>query len=146
MTAGSICRAHGAREGVPARAASSCGPSSKAPRVGAESVRPHLTYSRYALILRGVITSFADRRTKELFGRDRVKGLSVEVQRSALRKLLILDAAARIEDLRVPPGNRLESLRGSLRGFHSIRVNDQWRIVFRWSEGNASDVRIIDYH
>ncbi len=93
-----------------------------------------------------VITSFADRRTEELFGREHVKGLSAEVQRGALRKLLILDAAARIEDLRVPPGNRLEALRGSLRGFHSIRVNDQWRIVFRWSEGNASDVRIIDYH
>jgi proteic killer suppression protein len=93
-----------------------------------------------------VITSFADRRTEELFGREHVKGLSAEVQRAALRKLLILDAAARIEDLRVPPGNRLEALRGSLRGFHSIRVNDQWRIVFRWSEGNASDVRIIDYH
>lgn len=93
-----------------------------------------------------VITSFADRRTEELFGREHVKGLSAEVRRGALRKLLILDAAARIEDLRVPPGNRLEALRGSLRGFHSIRVNDQWRIVFRWSEGNASDVRIIDYH
>ena len=93
-----------------------------------------------------VITSFADRRTKDLFGRDHVKGLSAEVQRAALRKLLILDAATRIEDLRVPPGNRLEALRGNLRGFHSIRVNDQWRIVFRWSDGNASDVRIIDYH
>ena len=68
------------------------------------------------------------------------------MQRAALRKLLILDAAARIEDLRVPPGNRLEALRGNLRGFHSIRVNDQWRIVFRWADGNASDVRIIDYH
>jgi proteic killer suppression protein len=75
-----------------------------------------------------------------------VKGISADVQRAALRKLLILDAAARIEDLRVPPGNRLEALRGSLRGFHSIRVNDQWRIVFRWADGNASDVRIIDYH
>jgi len=93
-----------------------------------------------------VITSFADLRTEELFAREHVKGLSAEVQRAALRKLLILDAAARIEDLRAPPGNRLEALRGSLRGFHSIRVNDQWRIVFRWSEGNASDVRIIDYH
>ncbi len=93
-----------------------------------------------------VITSFADRRTKDLFGRDCLKGLSAEVQRAALRKLLILDAATRIEDLRVPPGNRLEALRGNLRGFHSIRVNDQWRIVFRWSDGNASDVRIIDYH
>ena len=105
-----------------------------------------MTYSRYALILRSVITSFADRRTKDLFGRDRVKGISADVQRAALRKLLILDAAARIEDLRVPPGNRLEALRGNLRGFHSIRVNDQWRIVFRWADGNASDVRIIDYH
>lgn len=93
-----------------------------------------------------MITSFADRRTKDLFGRERVKGLSAEVQRAALRRLLIIDAAASIEDLRVPPGNRLEALRGDLRGFHSIRVNDQWRIVFRWSERNASDVRIIDYH
>jgi proteic killer suppression protein len=93
-----------------------------------------------------VITGFADRRTKDLFARERVKGLSVEIQRAALRKLLIIDAAASIDDLRVPPGNRLEALRGDLRGFHSIRVNDQWRIVFRWSEGNASDVRIIDYH
>ena len=75
-----------------------------------------------------------------------MKGLSGEIQRAALRKLLILDAAACIEDLRIPPGNRLEALQGDLRGFHSIRVNGQWRIVFRWSEGNASDVRIIDYH
>ena len=105
-----------------------------------------LTYSRVALIFSCVITGFADRRTRNIFGRERVKGLSEEIQRAALRKLLILDAAARFEDLRVPPGNRLESLQGDLRGFHSIRVNDQWRIVFRWSEGNASDVRIIDYH
>jgi len=93
-----------------------------------------------------VITGFADRRIKDLFGRERVKGLSAEIQRAALRKLLVIDAAASIDDLRVPPGNRLEALRGDLRGFHSIRVNDQWSIVFRWSEGNASDVRIIDYH
>ena len=93
-----------------------------------------------------MITSFADRRTRDLFGRERVKRLSEEIQRVALRKLLILDAAARIEDLRVPPGNRLEALQGDLRGFHSIRVNDQWRIVFRWSDGNASEVRVVDYH
>ena len=105
-----------------------------------------MTYSRHAFILPDVITSVADRRTKDLFGRERVKGLSAEIQRAALRKLLIIDAAASIDDLRVPSGNRLEALRGDLRGFHSIRVNDQWRIVFRWSEGNASDVRIIDYH
>ncbi|MFM1936730.1 MAG: hypothetical protein RI990_1689 [Planctomycetota bacterium] len=105
-----------------------------------------MKYSRCALLFSGVITSFADHRTKELFDRKRVKGLSEEIQRAALRKLLILDAASRIEDLRVPPGNRLEALRGDLRGFHSIRVNDQWRIVFRWSDGNASEVRIVDYH
>ena len=105
-----------------------------------------MIYSRHAFILPDVITSFADRRTKDLFGRERVKGLSAEMQRAALRKLLIIDAAASIDDLRVPPGNRLEALRGDLRGFHSIRVNDQWRIVFRWSGGNASDVRIIAYH
>jgi len=93
-----------------------------------------------------VITGFADRRTEDLFRREFVKGLSADLQRAALRKLLILDAAARIEDLRVPPGNRLEALRGSLRGFHSIRVNDQWRIVFRWSDGNASEVQVVDYH
>ncbi len=93
-----------------------------------------------------MITSFGDRRTKDLFGRERVKGLSEEIQRAALRKLLIIDAAACIDDLRVPPGNRLEALQGDLRRFHSIRVNDQWRIVFRWSDGNASEVRIIDYH
>jgi len=105
-----------------------------------------LTYSRAALLSPCVITGFADRRTKDLFARKRVKGLSAEIQRAALRKLLIIDAAASIDDLRVPPGNRLEALRGDLRGFHSIRVNDQRRIAFRWSEGNASDVRIIDYH
>ena len=76
-----------------------------------------LTYSRHAFILPDVTTSFADRRTKDLFGRERVKGLSAEIQRAALRKLLIIDAAASIEDLRVPPGNRLEALRGDLRGF-----------------------------
>jgi len=93
-----------------------------------------------------VITSFADRRARDLFGRERLKGLLEEIRRVALRKRLILDAAARIEDLRVPPGNRLEALQGDLRGFHSIRLNDQWRIVFRWSDGNASEVRVVDYH
>lgn len=93
-----------------------------------------------------MIASFADRRTERLFARERVKGLSEEIQRAALRKLVMLDAAASIDDLRVPPGNRLEALRGDLRGCHSIRVNDQWRVVFRWSDGHASEVRIVDYH
>lgn len=68
------------------------------------------------------------------------------MQRSALRKLLILDGAERLEDLRVPPGNRLEKLVGDRQGQHSIRINDQWRICFRWHQGDAYDVEITDYH
>jgi proteic killer suppression protein len=68
------------------------------------------------------------------------------LQRAALRKLAILDAAESLEDLRVPPGNRLEKLAGDRKGQHSIRINDQWRICFRWSEGDAHDVEITDYH
>jgi len=105
-----------------------------------------LTYVRDALLLRLVITDFLDRRNRDLFDRKSVKGLSADVQRAALRRLLMLDAAVELGDLRVPPGNRLEALRGDLRGLHSIRVNDQWRIVFRWSAGNATEVRIVDYH
>jgi len=68
------------------------------------------------------------------------------VQKVALRKLRMLDAAVRLDDLRVPPGNRLEGLRGDRAGQHSIRVNDQWRICFRWRNGDAHDVEIVDYH
>jgi toxin HigB-1 len=68
------------------------------------------------------------------------------VQRVSLRKLRILDAATSLEDLRVPPGNRLERLRGDRAGQHSIRINDQWRICFRWRESDAYDVEIVDYH
>jgi len=93
-----------------------------------------------------MIRSFGDRRTESLFHRNRVKGLSLDVQRAALRKLLILDAAESLDDLRVPPGNRLEKLKGDRRDQHSIRVNDQWRICFVWSRGDASDVELTDYH
>jgi len=68
------------------------------------------------------------------------------VQNVALRKLRMLDAATRLDDLRVPPGNRLERLRGDRSGQHSIRINDQWRICFRWDSGDAYDVEIVDYH
>ena len=68
------------------------------------------------------------------------------MQKVALRKLRMLDAAVRLDDLRVPPGNRLEGLRGDRAGQHSIRVNDQWRICFRWRGGDACDVEIVDYH
>lgn len=93
-----------------------------------------------------MIPSFRDKRTESVFRRERVKGLSDQVRRSALRKLLIIDASETLDDLRVPPGNRLERLKGNLKGQYSIRVNDQWRICFEWSRGDAFNVEIVDYH
>jgi toxin HigB-1 len=93
-----------------------------------------------------VIKDFRDRDAERLFDRRPTKRLGPNVRRIALRKLRMLDAAANLEDLRVPPGNRLERLRGDRAGQHSIRVNDQWRICFRWSDGDAHDVEIVDYH
>lgn len=93
-----------------------------------------------------VIASFADRDTEALFRRERVKGIDPRIQRAALRKLRYLNNAASLDDLRVPPGNRLEALKGDRAGRHSIRVNDQWRIVFTWRDGRAHDVAIVDYH
>jgi proteic killer suppression protein len=93
-----------------------------------------------------VIRSFRDRDTQRLFDRQPVRKLGPDVQRVALRKLRQLDAAVSLDDLRVPPGNRLEKLRGDRSGQHSIRVNDQWRICFRWAGTDAQDVEIVDYH
>ena len=93
-----------------------------------------------------MIKSFADRDTESLFRREPVRRYPPELQRPMLRKLVAVDAAERLDDLRVPPGNRLEKLKGRRAGQHSIRVNDQWRLCFRWSDGNAYDVEIVDYH
>ena len=93
-----------------------------------------------------MIKSFRDKNTEEVFLREKSRKFSTSVQRMALRKLLILDAAESLDELRVPPGNRLEKLPGNRRGQHSIRVNDQWRICFRWSRGHAYEVEIADYH
>ena len=93
-----------------------------------------------------MIRSFRDRRTENILRRERVKGISVSVQRAALRKLVMLDAAESLDDLRVPPGNRLEKLRGDRKDQHSIRVNEQWRICFAWSNGDAYNVEMTDYH
>lgn len=93
-----------------------------------------------------MIRGFADKNTERLFQRERVKKFAVQLQRAALRKLALLDAAETLEDLRVPPGNRLERLAGDREGQHSIRINDQWRLCFRWDEGDAHDVEITDYH
>ena len=93
-----------------------------------------------------VIRCFSDSKTANVFNRVRVSKWSKNVQRQALRKLLLIDAAETVEDLRIPPGNRLERLKGDRAGQYSIRINDQWRICFSWSNGNASDVEIVDYH
>ena len=96
-----------------------------------------------------MIASFGDKATVDLFhGRPTrlARRLPPDVVSVALRKLDVLNAPSRLLDLRSPPGNRLEALKGRLHGFHSIRINDQWRIVFRWRGGDAHDVRIADYH
>lgn len=93
-----------------------------------------------------MIRSFADRDTERLFHRHPVRRWSGELQRAALRKLVVLDAAETLEDLRIPPGNRLEKLSGDRAGRHSIRVNDRWRVCFRWRDRGAFDVEIVDYH
>lgn len=93
-----------------------------------------------------MIQSFADSATRKVWERERVARLGSAVQRTAHRKLRQLNAAARLDDLRVPPGNRLEKLRGDRAGQHSIRVNDQFRICFRWTAGGAQDVELVNYH
>jgi proteic killer suppression protein len=93
-----------------------------------------------------MIRSFRDQETEKVFRRERTRKLGPDVQRMAQRKLAMLDAAESLGDLRVPPGNRLEKLTGDREGQHSIRVNDQWRICFRWRDGDALDVEITDYH
>jgi proteic killer suppression protein len=93
-----------------------------------------------------MIRSFADRDTERVFGRERSRRLPPELQWAAYRKLVLLHAAETIQDLRVPPGNRLEKLRGDRRGQHSIRINQQWRVCFVWRDGDAHEVAIVDYH
>ena len=92
-----------------------------------------------------MILSFRNRDTRAVAERRRVRKFSVDIQRRAQRKLMMLNSAKSINDLRVPPGNRLESLAGDREGQYSIRINNQWRVCFVWSEGNAHDVEIVDY-
>jgi toxin HigB-1 len=96
-----------------------------------------------------VIASFGDSSTADLYHgirSSRARRFPSEILAAALRKLDYLNAAVSLNDLRSPPGNHLEMLHGDWRGFHSIRINKQWRIVFRWSDAQAHDVQIIDYH
>ena len=107
----------------------------------ARDVVPH-PGMRYAS---GVIRSFGDRETELLFGDQFVRKFQ-GVARRAKRKLELLHATARLDDLAVPPSNRLEKLRGDLQDFYSVRINDQWRVIFMWRDGDAHEVAIVDYH
>ncbi|MDE0110215.1 MAG: type II toxin-antitoxin system RelE/ParE family toxin [Bryobacterales bacterium] len=93
-----------------------------------------------------MIRSFADKRPAAVFAGHVVRGLPLQIQPRARAKLLMLDAAVRLDDLRSPPSNRLKALRGDRRSQHSIRINDQWRICFVWRNGEAWNVEIADYH
>lgn len=93
-----------------------------------------------------MIRSFKDSMTEMVASGKAPKGFPADIVRSSVRKLTMIDVAHDVEDLRSPPGNRLEALKGNRTGQHSIRINDQWRICFVWKDGGAEDVEIVDYH
>jgi toxin HigB-1 len=93
-----------------------------------------------------MIKSFADSETEKIWHGNRSGRLPMSIQQVARRKLRMLHNAQDLIDLRVPPANHLEKLSGTLSGFHSIRINQQWRVIFNWKDGNASNVKIVDYH
>ena len=93
-----------------------------------------------------VIDSFGDSATENIYRGLRVRGLPGDIQERARRKLRMINQARIVEDLQIPPGNRLEQLKGNLNGFWSIRINQQWRIIFRWQDGTKQEVTILDYH
>jgi len=93
-----------------------------------------------------MITSFSSKETKKIWEGERVKGFATELQEIARRKLRMLNNSQNIADLQIPPSNKLEKLKGNLKDYYSIRINDQWRIIFKWDKGNADNVEIVDYH
>jgi len=93
-----------------------------------------------------MMRDFADTETERIFGRERSRRLPSDIQQTALRKLRMQDNATNLNDLRVPPGNRLERLAGDREGQYSIRINEQWRICFKWQAGDAYEVEVVDYH
>lgn len=100
---------------------------------------------RYYIPIR-MIKSFGNEETEKIFHRNISRKFSLPLQHIALRKLLMLDASTGIHDLLIPPGNRLEALKGNKKGQYSIRINNQWRICFVWRDGDAYQVEIVDYH
>jgi len=93
-----------------------------------------------------MILSFASKDTEKIWDGERVGKMQNEIQEIGRRKLRMLNNSQNIADLRIPPSNRLEKLSGNLKEYYSIRINDQWRIIFKWNSGNASEVEIVDYH
>ena len=93
-----------------------------------------------------MIVSFRTKSTEKIWNGERVKKIPIEIQQIGRRKLRMLNNSQNLADLRIPPSNRLEKLRGSTTDFYSIRINDQWRLVFRWDSNHAHDVEILDYH
>ena len=93
-----------------------------------------------------MIISFGSKETEKIWQGQRVNKMPLIVQEDGRRKLRMINNAVNLADLRIPPANRLEKLSGSLKNFYSIRINDQWRIIFKWNAGNASEIQILDYH
>jgi len=93
-----------------------------------------------------MIISYGDKETQKIWQGERVKRFSTEIQETARRKLRMLNSSQDLNDLQIPPSNKLEKLKGNLKDFYSIRVNAQWRIIFIWNNGNAEEVKFIDYH
>lgn len=93
-----------------------------------------------------MIISFGDKNTKKIWEGERVKGISTEIQELGRRKLRMLNNTQDLTDLQIPPSNRLEKLKGNFKFFYSIRINNLWLIIFKWKNGSASEVEIIDYH
>ena len=93
-----------------------------------------------------MIVSFGSKETHKIWNGERVRGFHIQLQEVFRRKLRMLNNSQNIADLKIPPSNKLEKLKGNLKEFYSIRVNDQWRIIFKWNSGSASEVKIIDYH
>jgi toxin HigB-1 len=93
-----------------------------------------------------MIVSFGSKMTRKIWDGERVKDFPTELQEISRRKLRMLNNSQNLLDLQVPPSNRLEKMKGNLKVYHSIRINDQWRIIFKWDNGSAGDVEIIDYH
>lgn len=93
-----------------------------------------------------MIVSFGFKDTEKIWNGERVKNLAIEIQQIGRRKLRMLNNAQDLRDLQIPPSNRLEKLSGDLKAFYSIRINDQWRIIFKWNNAQSREVKIIDYH